>query len=50
VSRIAGRFIEAIRSGGTVIPNLENGLRVLVLLDAMRLADHSGSWQAVSAG
>ena len=50
VSRIAGRFIEAIRSGGTVVPNLENGLRVQVLLDAMRLADRSGSWQAVSAG
>ena len=50
VSRIAGRFIEAIRSGGTASPNLENGLRVQVLLDALRLADRSGSWQAVGAG
>jgi predicted dehydrogenase len=50
VSRIAGRFIEAIRSGGTAVPNLENGLRVQVLLDALRLADRSGSWQAVGAG
>ena len=50
VSRIAGRFIEAIRSGGTVVPNLEHGVRVQVLLDALRLADRSGSWQAVGAG
>jgi predicted dehydrogenase len=50
VSRIAGRFIEAIRSGQTVVPNLEDGLRVQVLLDALRLAHRSGSWQAVGAG
>jgi predicted dehydrogenase len=49
-SRIAGRFIEAIRSGQTAVPNLEHGLRVQVLLDALRLADRSGSWQAVGAG
>jgi predicted dehydrogenase len=49
VSRIAGRFIEAIRSGQNVSPNLEDGLRVQVLLDALRLADHSGAWQAVDA-
>jgi predicted dehydrogenase len=50
VSRIAGRFIQAIRSSGTAVPNLEDGLRVQVLLDALRLADRSGSWQAVGAG
>ena len=50
VSRIAGRFIQAIRSGGTAGPNLEDGLRVQVLLDALRLADRTGSWQAVGAG
>ena len=43
VSRIAGRFIQAIRSGGTAGPNLEDGLRVQVLLDALRLADRTGS-------
>jgi predicted dehydrogenase len=50
VSRIAGRFIEAIRSGRNAVPNLEDGLRVQVLLDALRLADRSGSWQAVGVG
>ena len=50
VSRIAGRFIQAIRSGQTATPNLEDGLRVQVLLDALRFADHTGSWQAVGAG
>jgi predicted dehydrogenase len=50
VSRIAGRFIEAIRSGQSVIPNLEHGLRAQLLLDTLRLADRSGSWQAVGAG
>ena len=50
VSRIAGRFIEAIRSGQTVIPNLEHGLRAQLLLDTLRLADRSGLWQAVGAG
>jgi predicted dehydrogenase len=50
VSRIAGRFIEAIRSGGNAVPSLEDGLRVQGLLDTVRLADRSESWQAASAG
>jgi predicted dehydrogenase len=50
VSRIAGRFIQAIRSGQTAAPNLEDGLRVQVLLDALRRADRTGSWQTVGAG
>jgi predicted dehydrogenase len=50
VSRIAGRFIDAIRSGQATVPNLEHGLRVQLLLDTLRLADSSGSWQAVGAG
>jgi predicted dehydrogenase len=50
VSQIAGRFIQAIRSGRAASPNLEDGLRVQVLLDAVRLADRTGSWQAVDAG
>ena len=49
VSRIAGRFIEAIRSGGSVVPGLEDGVRVQGLLDAVRLAGRKGSWQAVPA-
>ena len=50
VSRIASRFIEAIRSGQTATPNLEHGLRVQVLLEALRLADRDRSCQAVGAG
>jgi len=50
VSRIAGRFLEAICSGGTAVPNFVDGLRVQLLLDTLRLADQSGSWQSVGAG
>jgi predicted dehydrogenase len=50
VSRIAARFVEAIRSGQTVSPNLEDGLRVQALLDALRIANRTGSWQTVAAG
>jgi predicted dehydrogenase len=50
VSRIAGRFIQAIRAGQAAAPSLEDGLRVQVLLEAARLADRTGSSQAVGAG
>ena len=49
VSRIAGRFIEAIRSGGSALPSLEHAVRVQELLDALRQADRKGCWQAVGA-
>jgi predicted dehydrogenase len=47
VSRIAGRFIESIRTSGQMQPNLQDGLRVQVLSDALRLAHASGYWQDV---
>jgi predicted dehydrogenase len=47
-SRIAGRFLDAILSGGEVSPNLTHGLRVQQLLDTVRLAHQSGSWQTVA--
>jgi predicted dehydrogenase len=47
VSQIAGRFIASIRSGGSLTPNLKDGLRAQVLLDALRLAARNGSWQAL---
>jgi predicted dehydrogenase len=49
VSQIAGRFIAAINSGGSLTPNLNDGLRAQILLDALRLAARAGSWQAVSS-
>jgi len=50
VSRIAGRFIRAIQGGEKVCPNLDDGLRTQKLLDAVRLAHQSGSWEGVTAG
>jgi predicted dehydrogenase len=47
VSRITSRFIEAILSQGKTSPGLEEGLRVQVLLDALRLAHQGGAWQDV---
>ncbi len=47
VSRIAGRFIEAILKGGSVTPGLAEGVRTQVILDALRLAHQSGTWQDV---
>ena len=49
VSRIARRFLEAIRSGREATPNLRDGCRVQALMDAIRVADQGGSWQAVAA-
>ncbi len=50
VSRIAGRFIEAILRGATVSPGLEEGLRVQELLEVLRLAHQRGSGQNVRFG
>jgi predicted dehydrogenase len=47
VSRIAGRFLQAIPARAAVRPNIEDGLRVQQLLDAVQLAQQSGSWQAI---
>lgn len=47
VSKIATRFIAAIKSGGSIRPGLNEGLRAQVLLDALRLAARTGSWQTV---
>lgn len=49
VSRIASRFIDAILNTGEVSPGLREGLRVQVLLDALRLADRDGAWQDVGS-
>jgi predicted dehydrogenase len=45
VSRIACRFVDAILGGKGSFPNLDDGLRVQELLDALRLANRTGSWQ-----
>ncbi len=50
VSRIAGRFIEAILQGWEVTPNLRHGTRVQALIDALRLAHKNGSWQTLPGG
>lgn len=50
VSRIAGRFVEAILNGKPASPTLADGLRTQLLLDTARLADCTGTWQAVTAG
>ena len=47
VSRIAGRFVEAILNGGQVSPGLREGTLVQALLDTLRLAHQSGAWQGV---
>jgi predicted dehydrogenase len=48
VSRIARRFLDAIESGGSVTPNLEDGLRVQTLMDAARASDRGSGWQNVA--
>jgi predicted dehydrogenase len=47
VSRIAARFVQAIPSGARVVPGFEEGLRVQILSDTVRLAHELGSWQDV---
>jgi predicted dehydrogenase len=49
VRNIARRFLDAVLSGGSVTPNLADGLRVQVLLEAIRTADGTGTWQTVSS-
>ncbi len=46
-SRIVQRFVDAIVTGTTVEPNLEQGVRVQHLMEAARAADCSGAWQSV---
>jgi predicted dehydrogenase len=48
VGRIVSRFLDAIERGGEVSPNLRDGLRVQVLIDAARAADRTGTWQSVA--
>jgi predicted dehydrogenase len=41
-ARLVRRFVDGILHGASVAPNLEHGLRVQRLLDALRRADHTG--------
>lgn len=49
VSRLVRRFVDAILvgAGGESRPNLEDGVRVQILIDAIRRADLLGRWQRV---
>lgn len=49
-SRIAARFVERIRHGGTGGPDLAAGLRVQRILDACRESDRTGRWVEVPRG
>jgi predicted dehydrogenase len=44
VQSVARRFIDGITSGATTTPNLHDGLRVQVLMAALREADGTGTW------
>lgn len=44
VRSVARRFIDGISSGVPVTPNLHDGLRVQVLMAALREADGTGAW------
>jgi predicted dehydrogenase len=44
VRSVARRFIDGIASGATTTPNLHDGLRVQVLMAALREADGTGTW------
>lgn len=44
---IIGRLLDAISARAIVTPNLEHGLRVQTLLDAVRRADERDSWEPV---
>jgi len=47
VSRLVRDFLDAIDgSGGALRPDLEDGLRVQMLIDRMRRADVEGTWQS----
>jgi predicted dehydrogenase len=48
VSRLARRFLDAIEQGRTVTPNLADGYRVQLLLDAVRRSHALGQWIAIA--
>jgi predicted dehydrogenase len=49
-ARIAGRLVDAVSSGGRVRPDLRDGLRVQILIEAIRAADESGAWRTIPLG
>jgi len=49
VSRLAGRFLDAIEKGTPARPNFADGYRVQVLIDAARRSHETGTWIAVPA-
>jgi predicted dehydrogenase len=44
---IVRRFLDAIEAGASVTPSLHDGLRVQMLIGAMRAADALGAWQSL---
>ncbi len=44
---IAGRFLDAIATGQSATPNLEDGVRVQALIDAARAAHGTGAWRTI---
>ena len=42
---IVRRFLDAVLTGGSLNPNLADGLRVQQWIERMRAADDSGFWQ-----
>lgn len=44
VSALVRRFVDAVLNGGQMRPDLADGVRVQMLLDAVRSADRSGGW------
>lgn len=49
VARLAGRFLDGVRTGAPVTPHLQDGLRVQRLLDAARRSHDDRRWVDVSA-
>ncbi len=49
-SRIAERFVDGMRSGVSPTPNLANGVRAQLLLQAFRLSHKNQSWTTVHNG
>ena len=47
MSRLAERFISAIRAGGTASPSFAEGWRVQVVMEAIRAAHRDGCWISV---
>jgi predicted dehydrogenase len=48
VGRLVRRFIDAIAGGTAMTPSLEDGLAAQRVLDALREADRTGTWQTLS--